>query len=722
VFTVAACLLFPPNGISAQNTQWEAYMESGQQAGREGNDVEAERSFSQAVEEAEKVFGPESRQSAISLHALGRLYNKQGRYADAEPPLKRALSILEAPLGPEDRMIDEVARDLFSTLSAQEKRTEALELRRRHPHGFATANGGGNGTTKAPPSESGRMVPEIIWNLWLDKPLNGSEGPSPAFDPVPYLTADTSYLLALDLSAFSYKKDKQGIFSRPPDEPFTRQVAQWLEEDRAAITLQVYMIPDLDYFLEPTKSKESLTIKLDRIKKLRSKVGITLEGDPFIALKKDPDPPFVFGRVLFPITTGTHEGIASIGLSLWDMERGRPLDEISVRLCIASKATAPTVCKDTRQLGFGLKGTDSLRVASESSPFPDAALHFFALDPQGRVVGLFRQNDQSQEPIIWRLEKRASELYPYLGKTQLQVFNQASEEAFSQHGEELYNLLFPVKETKARAAFEAFVSGHVNDKEPASIFVRLVEPGASPPLLVPLGLVRVKGEFLGFHFRIEVPLQVQEYRPTTACVSRWVMVLPPKEGGVDEALAQARASVGTFIKWSTAADKVFDNKMSEFGTWLRARSEEETPATALVVLSHHFDNQLSFTTGDTITSESVAREFIRPSVVILNGCGTALPGTVEFIGKLNRNGFETVIATNTQVEGAMAGQFLDCLATALATNSEAADAKSISLAHFNALQCLKTRKSPGIGAKPYGARVLSYTLLGNGDIRLCPPK
>jgi hypothetical protein len=338
------------------------------------------------------------------------------------------------------------------------------------------------------------------------------------------------------------------------------------------------------------------------------------------------------------------------------------------------------------------------------------------------VVGVFRRNDQSEEPIIWRLEKQASELFPYLRKTQLPVFNQADENVYRAHGEELYNLLFPVKETKARAAFEAFVGRHLKDHEPASMFVRLVEPGLSPPFFVPLGLVRVNGEFLGFHFRIEVPLQVQEYRQAPACVSRWVMVLPPKEGGVDEALAQARASAGAFNKWSAVAEKVFDNTMSEFGTWLRARSGED-PATALVVLSHHFDNQLSFAAGDAITSQSVAREFIRPSVVILNGCGTALPGTVDFIGKLNRNGFETVIATNTQVEGAMAGQFLDCLATALAANSEAADAESgISRAYFNALQCLKSRKSPKIGSKEYGARVLGYTLLGNGNIQLCPPK
>jgi hypothetical protein len=140
-----------------------------------------------------------------------------------------------------------------------------------------------------------------------------------------------------------------------------------------------------------------------------------------------------------------------------------------------------------------------------------------------------------------------------------------------------------------------------------------------------------------------------------------------------------------------------------------------------VVLSHHFDNQLSFASGDAITSKSVARRFSGPSLAILNGCGTALPGTVEFIRQFNQSGIETVIATNTQVEGAMAGQFLDCLVTEADAN-KANPKFTLSNAYFNALQCLRKRNSGEIGAKAYGARVLGYTLMGNGNLRLCPPK
>jgi tetratricopeptide (TPR) repeat protein len=51
----------------------------------------------------EKVLGPEHPDVAQSLNNLGELYRIQGRYAEAEPLLKRALAIRERVLGSTSR-------------------------------------------------------------------------------------------------------------------------------------------------------------------------------------------------------------------------------------------------------------------------------------------------------------------------------------------------------------------------------------------------------------------------------------------------------------------------------------------------------------------------------------------------------------------------------------------------------------------------------------------
>ena len=76
----------------AQETAWEKYNRAGIEAARRGNYAEAEKQWSAALQEAEK-FGPEDPRLAQSLGNLGVVYRFQGKYAEAEPLSKRALSI-----------------------------------------------------------------------------------------------------------------------------------------------------------------------------------------------------------------------------------------------------------------------------------------------------------------------------------------------------------------------------------------------------------------------------------------------------------------------------------------------------------------------------------------------------------------------------------------------------------------------------------------------------
>jgi hypothetical protein len=374
-----------------------------------------------------------------------------------------------------------------------------------------------------------------------------------------------------------------------------------------------------------------------------------------------------------------------------------------------------------------------VRIASETTTFPDAALHFVQLAPDRPVIGVFKRNDKPEGYKVWTLNKTSKELSRFLSETQLEVAKEATtDKDFLFHGQELYNTLFPPDDDPdrqaARAALETFVRERLPQKARAltpsnpSIFVRLVNQGE----VLPLGLMAVPSgekpaEFLGFNFRIETPLPSQSYQPSSDCLSQWAMVVPP-ESGIDATLEAARRQAQTVIeeKWKPVAKPY--TVMKEFGSWLGQREKgTDQDVTALVILSHHAKNKLSLKEGDSITSSSVVRSFKRPVLAILNGCGTAEPGAEEFIKELNARGVTTVIATSTEVEPDLAGDFFNCLDETLGKHVSEKNV-TVSQIFHESLFCLRDKSPSQTGAQPYGAKVLKYALLGNGNLRLCSPK
>jgi tetratricopeptide (TPR) repeat protein len=65
---------------------------------------------------------------ASDLNNLALLYGHQGRYADAEPLLKRALAIWEKALGPEHPQVAMSLNNLASLYQDQGRYAEADEL------------------------------------------------------------------------------------------------------------------------------------------------------------------------------------------------------------------------------------------------------------------------------------------------------------------------------------------------------------------------------------------------------------------------------------------------------------------------------------------------------------------------------------------------------------------------------------------------------------------
>jgi hypothetical protein len=261
---------------------------------------------------------------------------------------------------------------------------------------------------------------------------------------------------------------------------------------------------------------------------------------------------------------------------------------------------------------------------------------------------------------------------------------------------------------------------HQLDSASPSIFVRIVPTRTDPVPIVPLPMVAVeidkKPTFLGLHFRIEAPLPVQSYESADTCVSHWVALLPP-EGITDSTLLDARNRMTDIIKnWDNKADIHTD--IVEFGKYIGDKKSDHL-ATVLTMVGHHDRNTFWFLENDPLVSTAVHRSFSKPSIAILNGCGTGGPGALDFIDQFSRRGVQTVIATNTQVSGEMVGDFVNCLDTVLAKHPK--PGLTISQAYFRAVKCLKDRNSGKVNARSYGPRVLLYTLLGNGNLKLCQP-
>jgi hypothetical protein len=559
----------------------------------------------------------------------------------------------------------------------------------------------------------------LVWNAWAE---------TAAFNPLLRLTPNTEYQLVVDLSLISYLRDTPSVFHQPTSEGFGKHVDEWLNDTQIhSIPLTAVLLPEPAYFRQPSATQRAklLTVDIDRIRKSKQE-GATFDGDPFDAMRLG-NPDFLIGRATFKIVTTSREGRGAVGISVW-VNGNLPVDELSIPFCIATEAHAAESCADTRTVGFSLRGIDSLRVGAEGRKLPDASLHFLELDYE-TLMGVFRRNDWPDGRYeVWSLGRSYHEVYEQLRDTTIPAFNkQISDEALRRHGLGLYKLLFPPETAAtARRELEAFVTPYLKsaaNSTPPSIFIRMVQQAPDQPLLVPLGLLAVKldtgvSEPLGFHFRIEAPLDVQTYRPSTDCISRWVLVVPPINVQQEE-LKNARGRIAARLdSWSGIVTA--HEAMSTFANWIGDSQKDATP-TALVVLSHHDHNQVFFSAGDSVTSDMIDHRFATPSVAVLDGCGTGSPGAIDFVRKLNESGVATVIATVTEVNAEMAGDFLDCLALQLDDNKTNADF-NIWQAYFQAQACLQSRKPQyPVGAGPYGARVLAYTLLGNGNLRLCLP-
>lgn len=120
-------LLLAALAMAAQNSPepdklWKSHMEAGNAAGLDGRLAETERHYRAALEVAEK-FGLDDSRLALSLFALGGLYQAQGRSAEAEPLLQQLRTIREK--ASRDERHHESSANLFDQAEMETRSEEA---------------------------------------------------------------------------------------------------------------------------------------------------------------------------------------------------------------------------------------------------------------------------------------------------------------------------------------------------------------------------------------------------------------------------------------------------------------------------------------------------------------------------------------------------------------------------------------------------------------------
>lgn len=561
--------------------------------------------------------------------------------------------------------------------------------------------------SRPPPARTD--VPNLIWNAWAERQPDGVTTPS--YRPVEVVGRRDTILVTLHLSGIEYGTSA-GVVTQSAGAEFRDKVKEWLGTDAQNIDLRAVLLADPAYFENPYLRESPLTVGLAKVRAFVPNPAVG--KDVFATLRLDPEAGFVFGHMSVGLKTRGRTGWAPMSIALWSS--GRPIEEVPFAVCISSDLTkaASVACPEIRPARSTLGGFDSLRSAIGQGSQPDVALHVTSLPGNGEVFGVMAMRGV-QSKIAWPIEGGIDELRKALAGPMFERFATAdSDLRWLEAGKELRNLLFPDDAPEKPAEqFDTAVEAAVAAGRP-SVYVRVLQTPAFP-FVFPIGAIQTGEGLLGLKARMELPLPHQVYAAPGACVTQWALVAPPL-GYDDDALKVAR-EVGD-LAISTWANVSFPfDKMTDFGVWLQKKTPELTRPTGVFVLSHHDKDLLHFVKKDQIGFKSVSRAFPEPSIVVLNACGGARTSAQGFVNEFNKHGATSIVATITEVEADMAGEFTTCWGKEIADLPAGGSAVGDVFARVQ--KCLHDLQD-GTGASRFGAKVLKYVLLGDGSTRLCP--
>jgi outer membrane protein OmpA-like peptidoglycan-associated protein len=545
-----------------------------------------------------------------------------------------------------------------------------------------------------------------FWNAWAE------QGKMVKFKPASHMKPKSEYTISLHLSNVKYTKEGKEYWA--PTKRFAAFLKDQLDNKNIPdLELMVILIPDSDYYEVLGTYFKPMKIHLDKMRKLRNQWKN--KSNAFDILQKEKtlaDAGFVFGAVDFEgIITKQRVGTGHIGVSIW--HNWTPVEDLSLSFCISemgcAEGTSTASCQEKERVGI-----------SSSLP-PAAALHYFGLGSK-KVVGVFWNNDNPEQFLRWDMDRSPDEMKKYFLDVLIKKFNKPKpEEEWRRYGNDFFNFIFPLRST--REVFRNYVKKHIKktpfeDENPPLLFIRFTEIKDEMPFILPIGMMAVdlgggKTEFIGFHFKIESPLKYPNYINEVKCISRWVLSMPVKDKDLKNYYEKISADVRQ--SWRVNAGREFFEDLPTFENWLKEEVTDNKSA-AIIVMSHHGENTFADSTGE-VSSSSVRREFRQPSFVILNGCGTMEPSSTDFIKQLNKRGIIAVIATSTSVDKEMAADFLESFSQEIRGLSDKG-VKDISISEL----FFMTQKRLYSKYDNHKGNVLRYTLLGDGNLRLCVQK
>jgi tripartite-type tricarboxylate transporter receptor subunit TctC len=554
------------------------------------------------------------------------------------------------------------------------------------------------------------------------------------YRPIAVLAPNTAYTVRFDLAGLAYESSDKSVAVIEVKSNVFKDLLARLEKggDTTAMLSAVVML-DSAVFTGPLISRQDFVIRLDRLRKFaRGEVAMPTSPLPMLAVSNERD--YVFGAISIDVQTREvlPKDLGAVAVSLW--HKGIPVDEVSVGFC-----TTRSGCKGARAVNYGLGGVDSARTAVVGQrSLPSAALHVIEFGPE-KVVGVFLDHTTKPEDRAyrrWDLDKSPADLAAQIDNLTA-ALGKAAPASLQIESIALFRTLFPPHMPTAVTAAEKFREyfNRTSAERKAnpqgalpSLFVRAQFAAITPPTLLPLAATAIPidpeqkiWDYLGHNVRVETPLRLQSYGGSDDCISHWHVVGPPQDA--EPAFQNAVSRLSTRLRpmpqnrrGFQVGGKLFPvtGTMQEFFTWANTGDIEQP--TVLSILSHHERDHIRFANDFLVPAASLGRSFApRPTIAILNGCstGTQGAGATGFIRSLNQLGVQAVIATVSEVEGAMAGDFLECFAR----QAESAPVKGrvLSEAFSGALACLEVEKK-------HGAKAYWYTLLGDGGLRLCRPE
>lgn len=124
-----AAVLAMAVSVYAQDSDWKAYVDAGEQLFKQHQYAEADKDFEKALAEAQHL-GLKDQRLALVLYDLGSSYAAQKRFSEADPLLKRSLEIRKDFLGSEHLDVAQSQYRLGLVCAAQSKFDQAEPLLR----------------------------------------------------------------------------------------------------------------------------------------------------------------------------------------------------------------------------------------------------------------------------------------------------------------------------------------------------------------------------------------------------------------------------------------------------------------------------------------------------------------------------------------------------------------------------------------------------------------